>query len=918
MPDIEFDFIGQRWLLSVKIGENPATRLSAFLQYLRHKQESGIEYGQLLILPESVRRTAASEEAVYNALLKTNVSVLVDAQTVKDEYRDRPFPAVLDTIQAEVRPLIQAKAPRYYPLPLVIELLRAQVAEVMASIDLGETQILKIITDRNLLTDLARLPDTKVEGVTRFLAAYIILSQILFLRIFTTAHPEIKPPRTPVDASRLRRAFQRILQINYREIFELDVLEAVPADYLRDVFDLIWGLEVEKVRYELPGRVFHALMPHEIRKLLAAFYTRPQAAEILANLTIEESDADVYDPACGSGTILVSAYRRKRELFGAERRVGNPHKRFCENDIFGSDIMPFAVHLTSANISAMDVAETLEHTLIVHGDGLTLTPGHDEQSGLQQFGLFPATAQGRRTAGDAYTVPLRRVRTVLMNPPFTKTERGIAKYVDMRRFQPRAGGEVGLWGHFIMLANEFLRRDGVYGAVIPINILRGRESESVRDFLFSEWTPLYVLKPTLNYGFSEWAEYRDVIVVARKSAPPDDHSVKFCLVKHDLTQISDTEIDALCETIKSEDEIRSETVDIDSHPLNDVLDRRANMMWFCGVSDFRHRDTIVNFVSKFNNVLTSLDRAYFREGYRPVPKGVSHFLFFTRALNAARVSQAFLRFDREYDGYINASTDMGVTFRVDLDEVRPTLRTPVGLETMDISDKFDYIASGQFEELSRVKRACGFEGRIPHAFWNNLERELNAVETNIVVSRRVNPYSPNTNLFAFVSDTPISPSNQVNVVRESDLAVGRAIVTIINSAIFLSQFFLLKEESTGRYIDIRFYDMEEMLLKPSRRAIERLQSVYETFSNEMFPSLRNQLDAHFESRYDEFWEVRNQTSQQRLWSALGEEIRPADIRLNFDKEVCRALGVRVTKPELINLYRAIVNEMIITRHLTSD
>jgi hypothetical protein len=237
---------------------------------------------------------------------------------------------------------------------------------------------------------------------------------------------------------------------------------------------------------------------------------------------------------------------------------------------------------------------------------------------------------------------------------------------------------------------------------------------------------------------------------------------------------------------------------------------------------------------------------------------------------------------------------------------------------MDISGKFDYIASGQFEELSKVKRACGFEGKIPQTFWNNLERELNAVETNIVVSRRVNPYSPNTNLFAFASDTPISPSNQVNVVREPNLAVGRAIVTVINSAIFLSQFFLLKEESTGRYIDIRFYDMEEMLLKPSHRAVERLQGVYETFSSELFPSLRNQLDAHFESRYDEFWEVKHQASQQRFWSVLGEEIQPAAIRLNFDKEVCRVLGVRVTEAELIELYRAIVNEMIITRHLSSD
>jgi hypothetical protein len=920
VPDIEFNYIGQRWLLSVKIGEAPATRLSAFLQYLRHKQESGIEYGLLLILPESVRRIAATEEEVYATLLTSNVSVLVDARIVKDEYRDRPFPSVLDTIHSEIRPLLEARSARYYPLSLVIELLKAQVTEVMAGIDLGEEEILKIVTDRNLLTDLAakRLSAAQLDGVTRFLAAYIILSQILFLRMFTTAHPDIQPPRLPINASRLRRSFTRILEINYRPIFELDVLEAVPSDYLKDVFDLIWGLEVEKVRYELPGRVFHALMPHEIRKLLAAFYTRPQAAEILASLTISSSADDVFDPACGSGTILVSAYRRKKNLFDAEGRVGNPHKRFCEEEIFGSDIMPFAVHLTSANVSAMDVTETLDRTLIIHGDGLTLSAGHDEEAGLQQVGLFPSTARASRASGDIYTVPLRRVSTVLMNPPFTKTERGIARFVDMRRFQPMVGGEVGLWGHFVMLANEFLVRDGTYGAVIPINILRGRESESVRDFLFSDWTPLYVLKPVLNYGFSEWAEYRDVIVVAKKARPVPTHAVKFCLIKQDLTKITDTEIHAICESIKQRSNLRSEAIDIDSHLLTAVVARKANMMWFCGVSDFQHRDTITSFVTKFSRGLTSLSRTYFREGYRPVPKGVSSFLFFTRAINAARVSQAFLRFDRERGRHIKATTELGASYQISLDEVRPTLRTPVGLETMDITDKSDYIASSPYEELTRVKRASGFAGRLPPRFWSRLDRELDSVETNIVVSRRVNPYSPNTHLFAFLSEITISPSNQVNVVKEPNLDIARALVTIINSAIFLSQFFLLKEESTGRYIDIRFYDLEEMLLRPAAGPVQRLQSVYSTFANQIFPSLRNQLDANFEVRYEEFWEARQQSSQQRLWSVLREEIQPAQVRLDFDKAVCRALGVQVTKGELINLYRTIVNEMIITRHLTSD
>ena len=47
-----------------------------------------------------------------------------------------------------------------------------------------------------------------------------------------------------------------------------------------------------------------------------------------------------------------------------------------------------------------------------------------------------------------------------------------------------------------------------------------------------------------------------------------------------------------------------------------------------------------------------------------------------------------------------------------------------------------------------------------------------------------------------------------------------------------------------------------------------------------------------------------------------ESVIPTDNRIRFDTAVCKALGIEVSKGELCNLYKAIVNEMIITRGLT--
>ena len=179
--------------------------------------------------------------------------------------------------------------------------------------------------------------------------------------------------------------------------------------------------------------------------------------------------------------------------------------------------MPFAVHLTNANLAAMDPLTTIDLTLITFGDSLKLSSGQVVKPAfVTLMDYFEPKVNVFTRTGETLEIRLKPVDTVVMNPPFTKVERGIKKYIDLQRFEPRVGGEVGLWGHFVALADNFLKDGGTFGAVLPINLLRGRESESVRKIIFQEWLPLYVIKAARNYGFSEWAEYRDILLIAKK------------------------------------------------------------------------------------------------------------------------------------------------------------------------------------------------------------------------------------------------------------------------------------------------------------------------------------------------------------------------------------------------------------------
>ncbi|MHB8107474.1 MAG: HsdM family class I SAM-dependent methyltransferase [Candidatus Cryosericum sp.] len=913
VPDIQFDLDGLTWILSVKIGQTNKIMKDALIQYLQHKQDSGITRGVIVFLAESARKVRANEQPLRDYLAREHVLVFVDAGLVKEEIRDRTFGGILDYLRDSVAAELHQNKSVYFPLSRVVDLLQAQVSDLMSQIDALQESTINAISSEDLLESLGAMRPKDAGVVLKFLASYIFLSQIMFMRLLASSGVGIVPEIHKATRSTLRQAFNKILQVDYRAIYQFDVLDAISDEFISQTFILIWGLEIERVKYELPGRIFHALMPPDIRKMMAAFYTRPHAAELLAKLSIDDTNCTVMDLACGSGTILTAAYRRKRDLWETGLNPGNPHQRYCESQIFGADIMPFAVHLATANLASMDPGTIIERTQIICGDSLRLVPKKQYRAGPPSE-LFSSATLASKSDGDVYDVELMPVDAILMNPPFTKTERGIARYVDMQHFAGQVGQEVGLWGHFIALADTFLKPNGIFAAVIPINVLRGRESKGVRDILFRKWTPLFVLKPTINYAFSESSEYRDVIVVAKKSPPRPDHKVKFGLVKANLSGLTDTIVNAIAETVKASDSLRTdEHVDVESFTMTELAEHRNNMMWFCGTTTMEHRDVLSQFANKARKKLATIPERLIRSGFRP-SGGVSSFLFLTNSIEPSRAEQAFLRMASHTDDkpLVECLTPTGAPIQVERKALLRSLRTPVGLRSMNVANQMDLVATTPYSALKAVCSAAGVP--VPNArFWLQTSSSLSDVETHLAISRRINPFSPNTSLIAFYSNAPFSPSDQLNVIHAPDRETCKALCVVLNSALFLAQFFMGKEESTGRYVDIRSYDLLEMALMPDKTAIADLNHVYDAFCDAPFPPLSQQMDTQFVEHYAE----QGLPALESLFST-NTPMEPNGRRLEFDLAVCAAIGARVRGKELKDVYRVIAQEMMAIRRLTRD
>ena len=931
IPDIWVEIDGQTWIFPVKIGQDLGTFKDAFLQYLRHKDEiPNLGGAVLLFFPSDVRQI--QPDSLEDYLQNAFIYAVIDAGSVKTEKRIT-LSNLLNFIEKEILESLRRKETRYYSLDFVISLLQDEVQNLIkeAFPDTLPADVIELlVADKELFEKLTATEKQKLvrRRVLQFLGACILVSQIIFLRFLASERKEFMP-YLPITKARFRDAVRKVIKHNWKPIFNIDVIDIIDDDLFKKTFDLIWGLEIERIQHELPGRFFHALMPLEIRKLLAAFYTRPIAAEILAWLAIDDPFITVFDPAVGSGTILVSAYKRKRYLYEQRGYEGNPHKRFCENEIFGVDIMPFAVHLAAASIAAMDVQEEIDRIQIGHADSLSLTRGGIVKTSYYQpflpF-LFSTRPQASPIKGENEEIhlPEEGFDVILMNPPFTKTERKPEKVgINLQKYKDIVGGEVGLWGHFVALATQFLKKGGVVGAVLPINLLRGRESRKVREILFEQCTPFYIIKPSLNYGFSEYAEYRDILVIAKNEKPPKNHKVKFCVIKKDLTSLDENRAQQIAESIKSFHSLRSEMVDIDEVSLSEVYKHFDNLMWFIGTASLDIRDVLISFVQKFSNILNNPPASYFKEGFRPVPRGVSKFLFLTREIDSSRVQESFLRFKNtnEKTDSIIVHTFTGQTkYKVRKEHFYPTLRTAVGISTMDITKQHDYIALESYEELDEILQLSKF---IPperwdwREYWQKVREELKKVKTKIVVVRRINPFAPSTYLSAFFSDEYFSPSNQLNVVCEENEEIAKAFCVIMNSVIFWAQFFVLKEESTGRFIDIRFYDLEQMKLIPTRKVIPCLVEVFNKWKNISFPPLRLQFDTNFDTHYNAFWNSLK-SDQQTLPLFKQIQFEPSLERIEFDKDVCKALGLNVTEDDLRKVYEAITKEMIITRGLRKD
>ncbi len=138
----------------------------------------------------------------------------------------------------------------------------------------------------------------------------------------------------------------------YLNTWDNDVCNAIRLllDRLKDYDPGTLEVSPEQAR-DLLKKLYHRLMPGELRHDLGEYYTPDWLAEhVLNELGYEgQTDKRILDPACGSGTFLVLAIRRLKEKCFREGLNEEETLETILNNVVGIDLNPLAAIAARTN-----------------------------------------------------------------------------------------------------------------------------------------------------------------------------------------------------------------------------------------------------------------------------------------------------------------------------------------------------------------------------------------------------------------------------------------------------------------------------------------------------------------------------------------------------------------------------------------
>lgn len=846
-PDIILILNGCRFVLELKIGgeRELIQAVSQAYEYMLLVDADGL-IG--LVYPGNTRKTVENQEDVQDIVLNTPISALVLSPTHARNYSS----LTLGEFTEKSRAFLFERMPSI-DIGLVTKVMREAVETLSLRIR-RHHKVYKPVLDTVInkfelfqaLSSPERAQSAEIErdldATACDLAAYILVNQMLLYHLL---HKSLNLPPLPTELRRISKLddyFDSITEIDYKAVYSVDIVQSLPETAKADVVKISLALRAikpENLPRDLLGRFFHEFLPFETRKTLATFYTKPVAAELLATLSVKTGKEVVIDPACGSGTLLVSAYHRERNI------TGDRHSRVLKR-ILGIDVMPFASHLSALNLTLQDLEKVTDEVKIGVGNALDFEPGTGVPSQLSLLPIQRAQASAE-VMTEGFELP-ESLDLVIMNPPFT----------DRKRLKKgMLGGRATVfnkpqnyWAYFLHLADGMLCDRGRIGAVLPRLFVAGSFSAEVRKWLFStgRYSLRYIVKTCKEIAFSEAAKFRDYLVVLDKAVELQRCGVVY--IKRSIDTMTVEEARNIASRILKVKVGRSHTEEdfaLTWVRHSQIKTGWENLSFLVAFEDPENASILQSFTDKCLELsekhlarLDEIPHVGEKRGFEPKPTGLYDAIFVVRELCPKRVERSLIVLSEEKNERVDAILgSMPRVIKIPKECLTPALKTASYVTKWNVNDITDWVITKRFKGYrEQVENIAGIR-----VDFNYVNTSIKKRRSHLLVVKRIDLSAPGTSAIAFYSDKQMVSTNVFySVTTSKDYSI--ALCLWLNSTFGISQVLRKRMETRGSYCDLLLETLRGLPV-PTREFVEQhlptFRKLMKRFGTRELPSLLKQF-----------------------------------------------------------------------------
>lgn len=897
--DILFTYERKSYILEVKVSDKPSDWIHGIVQAHRYSSKYGTRNIIVICYPEDVV-SAVTHMPKINKLASDRTCKIISLTDEWQEFVNLSTKEFFSTLKS----LIDKKISSIQAIELTSQILEESILILSKSINkefaderLFSDLLTHLTRDQGLFLSLCKSTNrNKLRNQVIDLLAYVLINQIIFYFLYSK---NVQKNRDKIDELKkidkipdLHNYFNQIKKVDFKPIYDIDVVSRIPLkkdilDCINIIIECLSPLRVDEIKHDLYGKLIGRCIPKETRKVLASYYTKNNSAELLAQLLIERWDERIWDLACGSGTLLVSSYRRKKEIY--TQLKGSPdkkeseklHKKFIEEDLTGTDIMPFACHLTGLNLSAQNLETKTDFMRISNKNSLELSDVEKYEEVAEAYGelsnaLEHVQSKQKRLYEFDHESPkplifsesrkfkLEKVDTIIINPPFTNYNDIPQSFRDeffKQELKKIVGQTVGLWAYFLILADKWLNTSGKVGAIIPISFLRGKISERIREYYLNNYSLEYIIKPKSKSSFSEDSDLTDLILISRKTPPERTQRTNIILLQKQIDDYTMVDIDRLSKSIKTVTDSNEETEDFTLIKINqsELIENKDTLITYFFAENLKDMRKINELYEKIKNSSKTkrIDTEKVQAGQSFRPKGTSKKRVIARKYSYSRVKRANFYFEIEGSGKIlKYYSKDGKLYTKNKKELNKTLRTITGIDKFDVSRLYDYMIPARNDSNSK---------------------------SQLMFAHKIRLNSNETFLVGVYSKDRILPTNALTIYFSKSDVESKILSLYFSSIFYLTQFKRLDKKTTEGYLEIGELDMRNIYIpdidKMPNVDIDKLLHYFDRNRKKRFPSIITQL--------------RDKTEE----------------RVELDKLFSGVLDIKLSDKELNDLYDTMLNEI---------